>query len=186
VALACALLIGAALIVYPACVRERVDGLDPKLTPALAAMGLSLVLGCGAGYAALRGKRSGAAFVAYWTGMAGFLLVAVHIGLPIAAQRISMPAAGMGHEISARARKAEHVFSYDLSPPQPAIAFYAGRPVIEIEEASDMRRALRTDGARFLVLQRGRDDGFGRGATLLARRGDLMLYKISRQTPESP
>lgn len=186
VAVCCAALLGAALVFAPVCMSGKVEGVDPKLTPALVAMGLSILLGCALGYAALRVKRITAGFALFWAGMAGLLAVASQVGLPLAAEELAVPGASIGREIARRAAKADRTLAYNLSPSQPAISFYAQRPVFETGEASELRRSLEPDGRKLLVLQRDREDGFDRGAELLARSGDLMLYRISHKRPELP
>jgi len=125
---ACAL--GAVMLAVPPYLQEPIPGLSRALIP----MAAALVIGCAGAYAMLLAKRPIGAFASLCAGMAIFLGVVVGLGLPIAARTNAVPAMKMGRSLAGTNAPA---FTYRLSPPQPQIAFYAGRPVADADELPD-------------------------------------------------
>ena len=119
------------LIVAPF-LKEPIPGVMTALMP----MSAALVLGCAAAYGLARFGRPTTAFAALCAGMTFFLLVAIRLGLPIAARTYAIPAMKIGREI---ARRGGPAFALKLSPPQPQLGFYAGRPVRAVKLPSEMR-----------------------------------------------
>lgn len=130
VAAACAA--GGVMLIVPPYLKEPIPGVMTALIP----MSAALVLGCAAAYLLTRSGRLAAAFVTLCCSTTVFLLVTVGIGLPIAARTNAIPAMKIGREI---ARRVGPAFALRLSPPQPQLGFYAGRPVRAVKSGSQMR-----------------------------------------------
>jgi hypothetical protein len=117
-------------------------------------------------------KRPMGAFAALCGAMAAFILVAVSLGLPIAARTNTIPAMRMGREI---ARRSEPAFALDLSPPQPQLGFYAGRPVRRVDSPSQI--PAREDC--LVIVQKDHLDNLLLGGRVEARTGPYVLMRIA-------
>lgn len=167
-----ACVIGAAMMIVPSRLDEPIPGLVTALIP----MAVTLTVGCGASYLLLVLKRPIPAFAAICCGMSGFILAAVGFGLPIAARTSAVPAMKMAKVI---ARRTEPAFELRLSPPQPQLGFYSGRPVARLNDAS----AVSSRGPCLVVVQQdGRVDPPS-GGKAVATIGPYVLLKYST-TPD--
>lgn len=167
-AMVVACLIGAAMVVVPGRLHEPIPGLSAALTP----MGISLVAGCIAAYLMLALKRPTCAYAALCCGSAAFITLAAGLGLPIAARTNALPAMRMAREI---ARTNEPAIAYLLSPPQPQLGFYAGRPVRRIDDPS----LIREQGSRLVIAQRDHHAGLPEGGKLVKTIGPYMLLRFT-------
>lgn len=121
-------LVGGALLLAPVFVVHPI----PELA-SVSLMGPCLVMGSAVCYDQLRLKRPNAAFAGLCCGMSVFILCAVGLGLPIAARRNAAPAMELGRML---AKRSESAFAYRLSPPQPELGFYSGKPVAMVDDPS--------------------------------------------------
>jgi len=169
--IACA--IGGAMTVIPSRLHEPIPGLSSALLP----MGLSLLAGCAGGYVLLVLKRPMPAFVALACGMAGFVASAVSLGLPIAARTNAAPAMNIARVI---ARYEKPAFAFRLSPPMPQFGFYAGRPVVRVDNSSSLPSAT----AFLVVAQEDRREELPPGGKVEAHIGPYLLLSFARSKME--
>ena len=160
-----ACVIGAVMLIVPPYLREPIPGVSRALIP----MAVSLVVGCAAAYVMLGMRRPMAAFAALCGGMTALILIAVSLGLPIAARTNAIPAMKMGREI---ARRAEPAVAFQLSPAQPQLGFYALRPVRAVDSASD----IPAREPCLVVAQTDRLEGLPAGGRIEARVGPYVLW----------
>ncbi len=152
----------AVMLIVPPYLREPIPGLMTALIP----MSAALVLGCAAAYVLVMAGRPMAAFGALCAGMTAFVGVIVYVGLPIAARPNAIPAMELGRSLS---EVYALTYAWDLSPPQPQIAFYAGRP---IEQADVLPHV---PCSHILVAQADRLAGVPPGAVQQGRIGPYVL-----------
>ncbi|MCE5200026.1 MAG: glycosyltransferase family 39 protein [Armatimonadota bacterium] len=174
VALAIAVLIAAAIQIGQQYLRKPIPGLSTVLL----LMGASLVVSSTIAVIMLFRGHGKAAFAALCAGTAGFLIVAFKLGLPIAAQTIYNPVAAMGQDISASASKCDAAYAFDLTHPQPALAFYAQRPVPKVLSKHNLSEILDRPGKCLLVVQDNTKQGIPQGGKLIASHGKLLLYEF--------
>ncbi|MCE5314316.1 MAG: glycosyltransferase family 39 protein [Armatimonadota bacterium] len=169
-----ALLLGVAFQAAPHFLREAIPGLSPVLT----AMALSIVIGAIVSIVLLVYKRSFGAFVALCAGMSVFMSIAVLAGLPLASRSLSGSMIEMSRQITDMASKTDAVISYRLSPPQPAMGFYAKRPVMSISDPNDLKKAL---GGRvsYVVIQDKYFSELPKGGVLVCRTDKHLLYRFA-------
>ncbi len=156
---ACAL--GAIMLIVPPYLREPIEGVSTALIP----MAISLIAGCTAAYIMLLTKKTAGAFAALCTGMAVFLLACVSLGLPIAARQYAIPAMKTGSAIS---EIKSPIFAYKLSPPQPQIAFYAKRPVLQAKKLPNV--------SCILITQANHKEHVSAKSTLRQQIGPYLLW----------
>lgn len=169
-AAALAACVGAAVMLIAAPrLKEPIPGVMSALIP----MSAALVLGCGVAYVFARFGRSTAAFTALCAGMTLFLLVAIRLGLPIAARTNAIPAMKIGREI---ARRRAPAFALKLSPPQPQLGFYAGRPVRAVKLPSEMQ----SQRSGLVVVQRNCSTSLPGIQIVEARIGPYLLLGYRR------
>ncbi len=126
-----ACLIGVAMLITP----SRLDEPIPGLTAGLVTMAVALMAGCVLGYVLLALRRPTSAFASLCCGMSAFIACAVGLGLPIAARKNAAPAMELGRML---AKRSEPAFALRLSPPQPELGFYSGRPVPIVNDATEI------------------------------------------------
>ncbi len=161
--------IGVAMLIAASRLHDPIPGLQVALVP----MGLALMIGCATGYVMLRFNLPKLAFGSFCAGMSLFLIVAVKYGLPIAARTEAVPAMKMGATLSETELPA---YAFRLSPPQPQVGFYAGKPVRRIDDA-----ALLPSDEHLVVAQRDRTESLPAGGKDLLHIGDYILLKYSSQ-----
>lgn len=162
---ACA--IGITMLIAASGLHDPIPGLQVALVP----MGLALIVGCTAGYVTLSFNLPKLAFGSLCAGMGLFLVIAVKYGLPVAARTEAVPAMKMGTALS---RTDLPACAFRLSPPQPQIGFYAGKPVRLIVDA-----ALLPGGGHLVVVQRDRMEGLPDGGEEVLRVRNYILFKYS-------
>ncbi len=149
-ALVVAVVLGAALIAGPVFLPKPVPGLSAALVP------MALFIGAGGACAwwMLRRGRAVAGFAALCGGMAGFMLTAAVVGMPIASRDTADKGAVVGKAIKALAREDDTVVAYSLSPRLDSLPFYAERRVVALWEPRELRKALRAGQPALVVAQR--------------------------------
>lgn len=152
----------------------------PGLTSALVPMSISLVLGTVLAVILLRMNRALCAFAALCGGMTAFLLIAAGLGLPIAARSEAYPTMKMAIQISKIASPNDHIFSYKLSPGQPALGFYAQRPVYTTKTLEELAHTLASHKNVLIVTQENQLQELPKGGRLLAKVKQFSLYRYSR------
>ena len=148
----------------------------PGLSLPLAIMSGALFLGIAAAAVFLVRRCPRSAFISFCAGMAGFLLAAVVVGLPIASHKLWNPVVDMSEQIRQWDYREEPVYSYRLSPPQPALGFYSRHPVTPVSTVAEMKKLLKKDGSALVVVQAERLNEIPAHGTFLGRVGDYELY----------
>lgn len=152
----------------------------PGLTSALVPMSVSLVTGTVLATVLLRMNRAVGAFAALCGGIAVFLMIAAGIGLPIAARSEAEPIMKIAQHIGKIASTKDYVFSYKLKPGQPALGFYAQRPISARDTASELTRALDSHRSALVVTQKNRLHELPKGGKLLVKVKQYSLYRFGR------
>lgn len=169
-----AVLVAVALQVGQRYLEEPIPGLNNAVLP----MSLFLFAGPAAGALLISTRKPAAAFWAMCAGMAGFIGAASLVGMPIASRTMGDPMLAIASRAKAEARPGDSVVAYELNPSRPALAFYIGRPVPDVE-SGEVARAV-SDSPRVLVV--AQDDGVGglpAGGRMLAREGDYVLLSYN-------
>ena len=169
-------IVGSALLIGPRFLPEPVPGLAAALT----VMAASFVVGTGLALALLVRRRAASAFGALCAGVVVFMVAAVSLGLPIAARTTAEPAATLGEQLRRITPPDTAVFAYRLSPPQPALAFYAQRAVVARRTPLELREAMRGVGSCVVIGQEGRLDDLPGGGKLTSRQGRYLIYRFGR------
>lgn len=168
--------LGAALIVGTRLLPKPIPGLEAALIP----MGAFLVVGSLGSVVLVRRQRSVAAFAALCCGMAGFMLTAVLIGLPIAARDMANPAVALGQDIKRLARPGETVIAYALSPRLPSLPFYAERRILFAHEPGQLRSMAPKGTPALIVCQSEQARELGGTATLTDSTRRYVLLRQGR------
>ena len=171
-----AIFMSVAMLKAPSYLPRPIPGLASALVP----MSISLIIGAVLAVIFLRKNRATAAFAALCGGMAVFLLIAAGLGLPIAARSEAYPTMKMASQISKFASPNDHIFSYKLSPAQPALSFYAQRPIPSRDTSEELIRTLASHKNVLIVTQENQLHELPKGGTLLARVKQYSLYRFSR------
>ncbi|MHB9036732.1 MAG: ArnT family glycosyltransferase [Armatimonadota bacterium] len=169
-----AVLLAVAFQVGPGFLPEPIPGLNRVLS----AMGCSIVVGAGLALVLLAVGKGHSAFAALCGGMSAFVAVAALAGLPIASRSLSDDMVEMANLIEDKASKQEGVMSYRLSPPQPALGFYANRPVLSTRDPIVLRQAIRARRVSNVVIQNENLSALPPGGILAGRAGEYHLYKF--------
>ncbi|MGB9618916.1 MAG: ArnT family glycosyltransferase [Armatimonadota bacterium] len=176
VATALAAVVAGAFLLGPRFIPHPVPGAGT----ALGAMGLSLVAGVFLCLVALLKRRVTLAFAALCVGAGVMALCAIGLALPIASRALAEPAVAVAKEVRRIARPELPVFAYQLSPPQSALPFYAGRPVLPQKTPEAMANAVRGLRSFLVIGQEDRLDGLPAGGKLVSRRGRYLIYRFDR------
>jgi 4-amino-4-deoxy-L-arabinose transferase-like glycosyltransferase len=177
VVLAFSILIAAAFLVGLKFLPEPIPGLGAALT----VMGLAIMIGSGIALALARLNKTTAAFGALCCAMTVFMAAAVLVGLPIASQKLSVPAIKMAGQIEKHASNIGRVAAYRLSPElAPAMGFYSGRPVLSMKTPTALRNAVLSSNVKLVVLQKTDSKALPRGGILSGQIGDLVLIKYGK------
>ncbi len=150
----------------------------PGLSLALMPMSVSVALGSMLGFVLLAQKRPAGAFAALGAGAAGFVLAAIVLGLPVAARTTSIPVYQAAQQIGRLASRSETVVAYHLTHPQPALGFYAQRPVPPAHTAHELASILARGKKTLVVTQDARS--LPRGGVLQAKAGPFLIYGWGR------
>lgn len=159
--------------------QSRLPRPIPGLAPTLALMAGGQVLGCSAAAVLLYRQRTVQAFAALSAGAAASLVVAAAVGLPIASRSLSQPAAEIARHIAATPPDTM-ALAYRLSPPQPAVSFYAQRFVLTIDTRPELICTLGKRRRAVVVVQRESLDHLPRGCQVLAHAHPYYLYEYRR------
>lgn len=142
----------------------------PGLSTVLWLMGISLAVGSALAVVLLYMNRGKAAFAALCAGTSGFLMVAFTMGLPTAAKTMSNPVAAMGRDIYANASRDSATYAFGLTHPQPALAFYAQRPVPQVKSDDSLPKLINRPGRCLLVTQDNTKQSLPGSGRLIARQ----------------
>lgn len=132
------ILVAAALLIAPRFLPEPIPGLPKALIP----MGASLIIGSALSLILLKKNRVLPGFAASCGSIAGFLIFAATIGLPIAARQDAGPIAEMGQRIQQIATEEHRIIVYRNYAAQPGLAFYSGRMVSKVEDKRSFAKAV--------------------------------------------
>ncbi|MCL5105075.1 MAG: phosphatase PAP2 family protein [Armatimonadetes bacterium] len=152
----------------------------PGLSITLGLMGGSLALGAIIAATLIVTKRAAGAFAALCCAMVGFVLAGVVFGLPIASRKLADPVEKMAKVIAATAAPNEPVFAYRLSPPQPALGFYSGRPVSSRIKGPELQSAISSAKPCLVVTMESRTEGFPTGGKIVQRVPPFSLHEFDR------
>lgn len=164
------------MLIAPRLLRDPMPGLSVALVP----MSVCVFLGSVAGLVLVLRKRATAAFAAFAGGMGGFLAAAAVIALPIAARTLSGPAVEAARRVRTCTTADACVIAYRLSPPQPAISFYARRPIRTVTTAAELGPAIDVDAVTYVIAQRDRLAGLPRDARTVSTLGRYVVVEVRR------
>lgn len=165
---------GAALVIGPKYLPEPIPGLTNATLP----MGICMILGPALALWMLYSNKAAGAFSALCAGASGFLLVAVIVGLPIAARSESDPMVGICRAIKAEARPDAQVFTVGISPAQPAFGFYAERLVLDVIDMDDLDKHWAMGREGYIITQEGKtNDQITAEWTLVTSIRPYRLYR---------
>ncbi|MCX6343822.1 MAG: glycosyltransferase family 39 protein [Armatimonadetes bacterium] len=158
----------------------------PGLTAALIPMSICMFAGPAIALVMVYKNRAGAAFASLCAGISGFLLLAVWLGLPIASRTMADPMVNMSAKIKAQAPASAFIVTINIDPPQPAFAFYAERPMPDLDvkiykDRAKLRALLASAKTLYVVAQENKLDGLPEGGKLEAQSPPYLLYKFGSQ-----
>lgn len=176
--LAVASVFAALLMIGPRLLPDPIDGLSNALIP----MSACMLAGTTVGLVWIYRGRAAQAFAAYCAGMAGFLLCLALLGLPIASRKLSDPMVRMAAIVRRDVPADSMVFSYRLDPAQPALAFYAQRPIPATDDVKHkLSGALDTGQAVYIVAQGAHAGELPRGVVAVADAPPYVLYRLEKR-----
>jgi 4-amino-4-deoxy-L-arabinose transferase-like glycosyltransferase len=169
-----AVVLAVGLHVGPGYLPEQIPGLRGVLST----MGFSVVIGACFALMPMSNGNVVGGFVALCGGMSVFLVVAVSAGLPIAARSLSGPMVEMARLIDDTASPDDEVLSYRLSPPQPAMGFYANRPILALRAPLALDEAIRSSDVNLVVVESNNLAALPKAGILIGKRQKYMLYRF--------
>lgn len=173
VAVAVGVLLGAAMLAGQALLPRPIPGLSNALIP----MGASLLIGNVMAICMLLRGRSEIAFGSLCGGASAFLLVAVTVGLPIAAKSLAEPARDLGVELRTCAAKQDRVVVFNPGMKLPTLPFYAQRRVDFIYEKPQLRQLLASGEQYLVVTPKDQAGDLPSRGVLLSSEGKFGIYR---------
>ncbi|MCE5323470.1 glycosyltransferase family 39 protein [bacterium] len=149
----------------------------PGLSLALIIMGIAIVGGSALSVTMLALRKGKAAFAALCMGMVIFMATAVLIGLPAAAKKLSTPVVEIACHIRKISPPRDGVAAYRLAHPQPALGFYAERPVLSINDPKKLNESVSSGRIKFVVIQKEGLKALPPGGKVVSRSGNYLLYR---------
>ena len=176
-ALIVASVFAALLVIGPRLLPDPIEGLPNALIP----MSACMLVGTTAGLVWIYRGRTAQAFAAYCAGMAGFLVCLVVLGLPIACGKLSDPMVRMAAIVRRDVPVDNVVLSYRLDPAQPALGFYAQRPIPAKDDVKHkLSDVLDTGKAVYIVAQGAHAGELPRGVVAVAEAPPYVLYRLEK------
>lgn len=171
-AFAFAALVSVALQVGQRYLEEPITGLSSVLL----LMSLCLFAGPVAALVMIHKDRANGAFVSLCAGMAGFIGVAAWLGLPLAAATMGSPMVAIARQVSVEAGPQDMICAYTLNPSKPALAFYAGRLVPDVD-AGELISVLKSGRTVFVIVQEDSAEDLPTGGRPIAKRKPYLLLR---------